>query len=50
MSIKDVREYTLLTYCAMQDDLLALKVIYEHAKIYKEDDGDDAQITRWVNK
>lgn len=50
MTISDVRDYTLLTYCAMKDDLLGLKLIYEHAKSYREDEGNQANIIEWVNR
>ena len=29
--IKDVRCYNLLTFCAMKNNLLAMKIVYEHA-------------------
>ena len=49
MRIKDVREYTLLTFCALQNNLLALKLLYEHAKMFDEHNASDLVLKEWVN-
>ena len=39
MKVCDVRKYTLLTFCAFQNNFLALKIIYEHARHNEEAKG-----------
>lgn len=49
MKVTDVRKYTLLTYCALKNNLLALKIIYEHARHTNEALGQDSAYKDWVN-
>ena len=44
INIKDVRGYSLLTFCALKNDILALKIIYEHVMSTSEDKGDPSVI------
>lgn len=50
MNVKDIRGYTLLTFCAFKDDILAMKIIYEHVKSTNEDKADPAAISNWANQ
>ena len=50
MNVKDIRGYTLLTFCAFKDDILAMKIIYEHVKSTNEDEADPAAISNWANQ
>ena len=47
--IKDVRCYTLLAFCAMKNNLLAMKIVYEHAMQYNEFAGSEAEVRNWAN-
>ena len=36
MDVMDVRKYSLLTFCALKNNFLAMKIVYEHAMDIKE--------------
>ena len=48
--LRDMRGYSVLAFCAMKDNLLALKIVYEHAMTYNEFKGQDSLITDWANQ
>ena len=49
MKVTDVRKYTLLTFCALKNNFLALKIIYEHAMHTNEAQGQADANQDWVN-
>lgn len=49
MCVRDARDYFLLIFCALKNNLIAMKMIYEHVMEYNEHDGDRSMITDWVN-
>jgi ankyrin repeat protein len=50
MPIKDTRNYSLLTYCALKNSILALKIVVEHALSFGECNLNENRIIDWVNQ
>ena len=50
MCVSDKRDYFLLIFCALKNNLMAMKMIYEHVMGHGEHEGEKARITNWVNK
>ena len=49
MKITDVRKYSLLTFCALKNNFLAMKIIYEHARHCNESQGQIGADQDWAN-
>ena len=45
----DLRNYTLLTFCALMDNFDAMKIVYEHA-INSDEIVSKNEVKEWSNK
>ena len=49
MKVTDIRKYSLLTFCALKNNFLAMKIIYEHARHTNEAKGRAGADQEWAN-
>ena len=49
MPVLDQRNYSLITFSALKNNLLALKIVVEHALSFGETSLDSAEMRDWVN-
>lgn len=50
MPVLDQRNYSLITFSALKNNLLALKIVVEHALSFGETSLDSAEMRDWVNQ